>query len=318
MFGSILSYDNPKPAVAAVNLKQLEYFLAVVQAKSMSAAATDLGVAQPTLTKSIAALERDLGVSLFHRLPRGVELTDFGRSLLRHAETVNVQMDDAIREIESLRGGTSGAVNIGAGPAWLRRHLPLAIGRTLKRNPTMRVRVDGGFDDVLLRALRRGEVDFVVAELPSPETARDLSLEPLTSDTLGVMCRAGHPLAKRRRVRVSELLEFPWAMPPRSTRTQRRLRALFIAADLPPPETVVETESMAFLIQAVLNSDILSFTVSTTLRMPETRGLKLLHVPALASVRRAGVITRKDGWLSPTAQAIVAELRTICAVEPTN
>ena len=301
-----------------MNLRQLEYFLAVARARSMTVAAADLGVAQPTLTKSIRALEGELGVSLFHRQPRGVELTEFGTSLLRHAETVNVQMRDAVREIESLRGGTSGSVAIGAGPAWLRRHLPLAVARTLQRNPAMRVRVDGGFDDVLLRALRRGEVDFVVAELPSAETASDLRLLPLTSDTLGVTCRSGHPLVGERRLHLPRLLEFPWAMPPRSTKTQGRLRALFIAADLPPPETIVETESMAFLIQTVLHSDTLTFTVSTTLNMAESTGLAMLHVPALASVRAAGVIMRKDGWLSPAAQAIVDELEAICALEPTN
>jgi LysR family transcriptional regulator of gallate degradation len=301
-----------------VNLRQLEYFLAIARAQSMSAAATELGVAQPTLTKSIAALEQELGVSLFRRQPRGVELTEFGVSLLRHAETVNVQMRDAVREIASLRGGTSGTVAIGAGPAWLRRHLPLAVGRTLERNPAVRVRVEGGFDDVLLRALRRGEVDFIVAELPSPEMAQDLTLMPLTSDSLGVICRAAHPLLRRRRIAMADLLAYPWVMPPRSTRTQRRLEALFVAAGLPPPETRVETESMAFLIQTVIASDTLSFTVKTTLAMPESRGLRLLNVPALASVRRAGVITRKDGWLSPAAQAIVDELKAICALEPTN
>ncbi len=188
------------PTGPAMNLRQLEYFLAVAKARSMTLAAADLGVAQPTLTKSIQALEEELGVSLFRRQPRGVELTEPGASLLRHAETVNVQMRDAVREIESLRGGTSGTVAIGAGPAWLRRHLPLAVARTLNRNPAMRVRVEGGFDDILLRALRRGEVDFVVAELPTPETARDLSLTPLTSDSLGVACRRAHPLTRRRRV----------------------------------------------------------------------------------------------------------------------
>ncbi len=66
---------------------------------------------------------------------------------------------------------------------------------------------------------------------------------------------------------------------------------------------------MAFLIQTVLHSDSLSFTVSTTLDMPESRGLTMLKVAALASERKAGVITRKDGWLSPAAQAIVAELK---------
>ena len=188
----------------------------------------------------------------------------------------------------------------------------------MKRNPAIRVRVDGGFDDVLLKALRRGEVDLVVAEVPSLENARDLTVIPLTADRLQVACRAGHPLTRIKRITMRHLLDYPWSMPPLSTHTTRRLQALFIAAHLPPPETTVETESMAFLIQTVLNSDIVTLTVASTLDMPEAKNLRLLSVAGLTSRREAGVVLRKDGFLSPAAEAIVEELKRICALEPTN
>lgn len=302
-----------------MNLKQLEYFVAVARLRSMTAAAAELGIAQPTLTKSIGALEQELGVKLFQRLARGVEPTDFGQILLRHAESVSVQVQDALAEIGSLRGGTVGSVKIGAGPAWLRRHLPLAVARTVARNPGIRIRIEGGFDDALLRALRRGEVDFAVAEPPSPELSQDLQILPLTSDQLGVCCRAEHPLcAVEGPLQLVQVLEYPWVMPPPTTRAQRRLRALFVAADLRPPETVVETESMAFLIQMVRHSDALTFTVSTTLQARESEGLAMLNVPALGAARQAGIITRKGGWLSPAAAAVAEELKAICSAEPTN
>ena len=270
------------------------------------------------LTKSIRALEEELGVQLFDRLPRGVQLTAFGQSLLRHAETVNVQVQDALNEIEWLRGGTVGTVSIGAGPTWLRRHLPISLVRTMTRNPAIRVRIVGGYDDALLRALRRGELDLVVAELPSPEVSQDLSIERLSADELGTCCRQGHPLAGMGKLEPAPLLDFPWILPPRNTRASQRLRALFVAANLPPPERVLETESMAFTIQTLLNSDSLSFSVSSTLGLAEAKGLIMLDVPRLSSVREAGIISRKDGWLSPAAMAIISELRTHCAAEPKN
>lgn len=301
-----------------MRLRQLEYFLTVAKARSLTVAAAELGVAQPTLTRSIHALEDELGVKLFRRQPRGVDLTSYGATLLRHAEALNVQLRDAIAELRALKVGMSGTVAIGAGPAWLRRHLPLAVARTVKRNPAIRVRVDGGFDDVLLKSLRRGDVDLVVAEVPSMESARDLRVIPLTSDRLRVACRAGHPLTRRKRITMQQLLDYPWSMPPASTHTTRRLHALFVAAHLPPPETAVETESMAFLIQTVLNSDVITLTVAGTLDMPEAKDMRLLTVAGLTSRREAGVVMRKDGFLSPAAEAIVEELRQICALEPTN
>ena len=301
-----------------MNIRQLEYFLTVADCKSMTLAAATLGIAQPTLTKTVRALELELGVRLFERMPRGMELTPFGRSLLRHAEAIKVQFGDAKNEIEALRGGKYGTVVIGAGPAWLRRHLPAAVAAAIGKNPSIRVRIDGGFDDALLRALRHGEVDMVIAELPGSDMPRDLKMQPLTSDRLGVCCRKDHGLVGRRNPALSDLLKYPWVMPPHTTRAHQRLMALFVSTDLAPPATVVQTESMAFILQMVRFSDALTFTVSTTLTLPEAADLVMLDVPELEAVRSAGIITRKDGWLSPAAEAIVEELISICEQEPTN
>jgi DNA-binding transcriptional LysR family regulator len=114
-----------------MDLRQLEHFLRVAQRKNISLAAADLNIAQPTLTKSIKLLEEQLGVKLFERLPRGVALTSFGTTLLRHAEAVHVQMKDAGHEIAAQRTGAVGTVVIGAGPTWLRRYLPTALADDL-------------------------------------------------------------------------------------------------------------------------------------------------------------------------------------------
>ncbi|MGH3631406.1 MAG: LysR family transcriptional regulator, partial [Sciscionella sp.] len=68
--------------------RQLEYFLAVVDHGGFTAAATELHVAQPSLSHSIKTLERELGAELFHRLPRGVRLTSAGEALVAHARRV--------------------------------------------------------------------------------------------------------------------------------------------------------------------------------------------------------------------------------------
>lgn len=301
-----------------MDLRQLEYFLRVAQRRNISLAAAELNVAQPTLTKSIKLLEKELGVRLFDRLARGVELTEFGQTLLRHAEAVHVQIGDASSEIAALRSGTFGSVSIGAGPAWLRRHLPLAVAQTVARYPGIHVKVGGGFDEELFRSLRRGEFDFVVAELPQAEDRRGLEARPLTSDVLGVCCRAGHPLVGRRRIAVHDLLPYPWALLPRTTRAQRRLGALFAARNLAPPQNVVETNSHAFLLNLLRHSDALTFTASKTVDIEEGAGLVMLKVPPLTVRREAGIVTRRGGWLSPAAAHVIDNLAAICAAHPQN
>jgi DNA-binding transcriptional LysR family regulator len=301
-----------------MDLRQLEYFLRVAQRKNISTAAAELNITQPTLTKSIKLLEDQLGVRLFERLPRGVALTSFGETLLRHAEAVHVQVKDAGDEITALRSGTFGTVMIGAGPTWLRRHLPLAVARVIAKHPAIHIQVDGSFDETLLRALRQGQLDFVVAEIPAPEDQQDLDVLRLTSDILGVCCRAGHPLASTRHPTMRDLLTYPWVNPPRVTRAQRRLNALFVANDLPQPNGVVESGSMALLLNVVRQSDALTFVVSKTLQTRDGEGLVMLKVPALTLSREAGIMTRHGGWLSPGVSHVIEELKIICAAEPEN
>ena len=75
---------------------------------------------------------------------------------------------------------------------------------------------------------------------------------------------------------------------------------------------------MAFLLQMVRFSDALTFTVTTTLKTPEASGVVMLEIPELSAMRNAGIITRKNSWLAPAAEAIVDELVEICTREPTN
>jgi len=301
-----------------MDLRQLEYFRRVAQRRNISLAAAELNITQPSLTKSIKLLEKELGVRLFDRLARGVELTDYGHAFLRHAEAIRVQIGDASSEIAALRSGNHGTVSVGAGPAWLRRHLPLAVAETVSRHPRVRIRVGGGFDEELFRALRRGDYDFVVAELPQAEDRRGLEVRPLAADDLGVCCRAGHPLARRRRIAPQDLLHYPWVLLPRTTRAQRRLTALFSAQDLTPPQNVVETSSHAFLLNMLRGSDALSFTASRTVDIEEGAGLVMLNVPQLRIRREAGIVLRRGGFLSPAAQHLIERLAVICRADPRN
>ena len=191
----------------------------------------------------------------------------------------------------------AGSVAIGAGPAWLRRHSAAgggANGEAQSGDPRPRRRrlrrhAPQGASPWRRRS-RRGR-DTLTRE------RQGLKVIPLTSDRLRVACRAGHPLTRMKRVTMQHLLDYPWSMPPLSTRTTRRLQALFIAADLAPPETTVETESMAFLIQTVLNSDAITLTVASTLDMPEAKGLRLLSLSGWRrGARLASCCARTDSF----------------------
>lgn len=300
-----------------MDIRQLQYFLRIVESGSLTSAATELGIAQPTLTKSIRALERQLGVELFRRLPRGVEPTEAGLRLAEHGRLADLQLRDALRAIRGMDAEPTGWITIGAGPAWLRRMLPEAVAAATSKHPALRVRVVGGFDDALLRDLRGGVIDFVVAELPEVKANPDIVATRLVRDDLGFAARSGHPLVGRRR-RLADLLHYPWVMPPSNTGARRRLDALFVAAGLPAPDVRVETASMAFLLQALRSGDLLTLTVSTTRMAADGGDLAWLDVPEIRAARDAGILTRRGGWISPAMQAVIGELTVLCAENPRN
>ena len=296
-----------------MHLRQLKYFIQVVEHGNLTTAASSLGLAQPTLTKSIRALEQDVGSALLRRHARGVDLTEAGERLLRHARSVVVQIDDAMQEIQDLRDGGKARVSIGAGPAWLRRHLPAVVARVVAERPGLQISVSGGFDDALLADLRIGKIDFVVSEIPGNEIP-DLKVLQLSKDDFVVFGREGHPLLGQPRT-LAEISKAIWIMPPPTTRASKRFEAHFLARNVLPPVASIVADSMAFLLQAIRSSDALTLSVSSTARVADGWGLSQLVVPEIDSYREAGIIMRRNSKLSPAAQSIVDGLIDSCKID---
>lgn len=196
-----------------MELRNIEYFLAVAAEGSMRAAAKTLGLTQPALTKAMRRLEDEAGVSLFDRRSRGVSLTVYGQCFLRHARNIRAGMADAECEIQALRSGTSGLVRIGAGPAWQTRVLPEAIARFRDERPAVQLLIGGGTDDVLKAELRKGALDLVVAAMPEGAEAPDLEGRALLDDEYRVIADAGHPLHANRDARMADLLDIHGSCP---------------------------------------------------------------------------------------------------------
>jgi LysR family transcriptional regulator of gallate degradation len=231
-----------------MDLRAVEYFAAVAERGTLRAAAAGLGISQPALTKAIRRLEDELGVILFDRQARGVTLTAYGRSLRRNTRNLQASFREAREEIAALRAGIAGRVRIGAGPSWERSVLPQAIARFTADRPAVQLHVVGGADDALKAQLRAGELDFVLAATPdAPQLEPDLDWRPLMADDYRVIAAADHPLHGRplhgrHNPTLADLLGYPWILPSAGTQMAERLRVIFRAHGLPPPEPVIETD----------------------------------------------------------------------------
>jgi DNA-binding transcriptional LysR family regulator len=296
-----------------VDLRAIEYFLAVAERGTLRGAAAQLGITQPALTKAVRRLEDETGVVLFDRQARGVTLTVYGRALLRHAKGLQASLRETREEIAALRAGIAGRIRIGAGPSWERMVLPEALGRLTAEQPEVQIQVAGGADDALKTHLRAGELDFVLAATAdAPQLEPDLGWQPLMADDYRGIAAAGHPLHARRDATLRDLLDYPWILPSAATQMAERLRVIFRARGLPPPEPVIETDIVSLKLALMQNSHYLSFHAAAHLRDIAPELCSPLEVPGATWRRAAGIITRRGSEPNPAASMLIDIIKAIC------
>ncbi|MDN3357666.1 LysR family transcriptional regulator [Actinomadura sp. DC4] len=191
-----------------MELRQLNYFVAVANEKSFTLAAKRLHVVQSAVSAAIASLERDLRVTLFERNAQRVVLTEAGAALLPEALAVLDAAQGARDAVDELGRGVRGSVRVGSLAGLDLVDLPALAGDFRRRYPgvELRLRVETTGSAGIVAALLNGEVD--VGFLGVADTVnRDLCTRELLRVPQVLAVPAGHPLARRRTVAVSDLAE---------------------------------------------------------------------------------------------------------------
>ena len=193
-----------------MELRQIEHFLAVVDAGSFTAAAQRAHIVQSALSASIRKLEADLGTPLFERTTRRVALTEAGRALLPSAHRIVADVVAARGEVSAVVGLSRGQVSIGTIQTLTVVNLPAKLGEFRLRHPGVRVHVRDGTVPALAAAVENGELDlsFLAGDEPLPD---QLHAFARWSQDLVLLSYPGHRLARRRRVRLAELDGEPFA-----------------------------------------------------------------------------------------------------------
>ena len=191
------------------DLRQLRHARALTEEGSFARAARTLHITQPALSRSIQELERRTGIKLFDRAKGRIEPTDLGhvfmsqaRQLLGHAEALD-------REVAGLRGTGTGSLVIGSGTFPTALYMSDALGAFLRRNPRVGIRLLNDNWVALVSALRRREVDFIVAAQPAPDESADLSIQPLSTRQGYFLVRPGHALAGKRDLTLADVVAYP-------------------------------------------------------------------------------------------------------------
>jgi DNA-binding transcriptional LysR family regulator len=189
----------------------LQYFMEVVHAGSVTAAAARLDVAPSAVSRQIARLERELDTLLFERRARGMVLNSAGELLAAHTRRAWLEIERVTDDILALRGLRRGQVRIAATEGFSYEFLPTLIAQFQTQRPGIEFALDQCVQSEVVRRVREGEADVGVTVSLTSERSLAMALRH-PSPVLAVVA-PGHPLARRRQVSLAQALVYPLALP---------------------------------------------------------------------------------------------------------
>ena len=286
-----------------MNVRQLTCFVAIVEDGSFTRAARRVGIAQPSLSQHIRALEEELGGAVLERHPRGISLTPAGRSLLPEARA-------AVRAVERGRRAARAALALESGDLEIATVLSMAVGllpryirRWHERHPNIGVRLQEFRHRTLLeQAVEQGIADFAIG--PLPLRTWDGLLEPVSWEEFVIVAPPDDPLARRGAVSLEQLADREWVLYHPDHGLAGILEEVCRRAGFSPRGTVrtSQAEGAARLASAGIGPAL----VPDNIVLPGIEG-RVLHLdPPL--IRDVAVYARTT--LSPSGAAFVELLRS--------
>jgi DNA-binding transcriptional LysR family regulator len=291
-----------------MTLVQLRHLISLAESGSFTRSAQVLFLTQPALSRSIRALEEELGQPLFDRIGRRSVLTPFGLEAVQRARQLIFEADDLANSGRLMGQGQSGTVRIGlgAGPGAM---LMTPLLRSMARShPSVHVEVARGHTDVLVAALRERELDALVVDARALSPAPDLQVSNLVEMRGAFMVRPDHPLTRwKGAIRFDALRQFPIASTPLSDEVARTMVERYGATAHPSACVTLRCDEIPSLVEVVRDSD----AVLIAIRAAAPDLVELTLKPALNATARFGVVTlarRAEPPAMPIVRRLVAQL----------
>jgi len=298
-----------------VRLRDLHIVLAVAERGSMAKASAHLAISHPVISKTISDLERTLGVQLFDRNTKGVELTAYGQALLKCGVTVFDEMRQGLKQIEFLSKPNSGDLGIGCTEIAVAGILPGITDTFLKKYPAVNLRMVLTDTAMLeFKELRDRKIELQIGRMPRSFPDDELTAEPLFDEPFLAVAGARSAWSRRPRLKLADLGDAPWVLPPYDSVPGALIQEIFHAAGVRPPHPSVATLSIELTSKLLSAGRYVGLLPRSVVQFSGKRaGLKTLPFrfddPRIA----VGVVTVKNRSLSP-----LAELFIKCAKEFTS
>ena len=294
-----------------MDIKRLTHFIALAEERRFVAAAARMHLSQAAFSRSIQALEDQLGLRLFDRGPQGVALTQVGETVLQRAKALVFESRCLDRDIELLKSGDGGEITLGAAPIPAATILPELLQQLQLQSPRLVCRVRFGNLPILIEQLEAQEIDFCLGDPRLIGKSERHASVAVGRQMSGLYCRAGHPLACKGSVSAEALRDYGIARISISPELLGRVAlALGFASHKSLPLTV-ECDDIQALAQLVANTDVLGILPEKIASRSEFRLHNLFHEGASTMYADVHAIWLKRRTLSPAAARAIDLARKI-------
>jgi LysR family transcriptional regulator, regulator of abg operon len=286
-----------------LRLNQIRVFLAIIDSGSIRAAAKQLGVTQPAVTKGLRQLEESVHARLLDRTPHGVVPTLAGRAFIARARTVQSELRKAEEDLAQLAGERAGSVSFGFSLVGL-QIISEAFSRFRDRYPNARVRMIEAMSHILFPLVRDESLDFVVGRWTGGKSDTSVAVRPLLTFDFVVAGRLAHPRREARSLR--ELADADWVVAVPPTVRSSMVEQVFLSAGLPVPARITQCESFAAMLLLAAETDLLAVLPAPLLSTPLGRiGLRSFEIKEPLPRETISLVTRADARLTSLATEMV-------------
>jgi DNA-binding transcriptional LysR family regulator len=282
-----------------VSLRQLRAFIAVAEEKHFTRAADKLDLSQSSVSTLVHELEENLGLRLFDRHTRLLQITEAGAEILPAVKKAVADIDSVILSSSELRTLGRGRVSIAASSIQAAMILPRLIRQFCNEYPGVKVELHDVAEHAVPGMVRSGEVDFGIGT--EADSRLDVAAHLLSSDAFVLVMRADHPFARRTELQWKDVAKMPLIGPRRDNPIRERLDAALLAEGITllRVHEVYLPLTMVGMVEAGLGVAVMSTAVS---RLASALGLVTRTISSPVIRREVSLLYHADRSLSPTAQ----------------
>lgn len=304
--------DDIERIARRLKLHDVRILISVVEAGSMHKAAERLATSQPAISRAIADLEHSVGVRLLERSPSGIQPTHYGRVLVKRGVAAFDEFRQGVKDIRFLADPSTGELRIGCSEAMAAGPVLAVIERLTRQYPRLIFHVATGAAATLLRKLTERNVELVVTRSTEAIAEEQTNVGGLFEDNVVVAGGAQSRWTRRRKIKLAELVNEPWVLPPDGSALGAIVLQAFHARGLAPPTATVVMESANIRAKLAATGRFLTAIPEFALSFAGSEpSVKALPVELPGARRTMRIISLRNRLLSPLAELFIDNMRAV-------